>query len=48
VNELTLNDRELAYTHDPNPHRRGAARVPLSAVTERLNDDGNRLLVRLG
>jgi 1,2-beta-oligoglucan phosphorylase len=48
VNELTLNDRALAYTHDPNPHRRGAARVVLSAVTELLNDDGNRLLVRLG
>jgi CRISPR-associated protein Csx3 len=48
VNELTLNDRALSYTHDSNPHRRGAARVAIAAVTERLNDDRNRLLVRLG
>jgi cellobiose phosphorylase len=47
VNELLLNDRALSFTHDPNPHRRGAARVPLPAVFEQLLDR-NRLLVDLG
>ena len=47
VNEVVLNDRTLAFAHDPNPHRRGAARVAMSAVRERLSGR-NRLLISLG
>ena len=48
VRELMLNDRTLPFTRDPNPHRPGAARVAMSAVSARLASDRNRLQVDLG
>jgi cellobiose phosphorylase len=44
---LTLNGRALEMTHDPNPHRRGAARVSTAAVREQLSASANRLQVQL-
>jgi cellobiose phosphorylase len=48
VRELVLNDCTLPFTRDPNPHRPGAARVAMSAVSARLASDRNRLQLDLG
>jgi cellobiose phosphorylase len=48
VTAVTLNGQELPFTIEPNPHRRGAALVELSAVTGSLRPDKNELDVHLG
>ena len=48
VSALTLNDETLAFTSAPNPHRRGAARVPKTSVADHLKRQRNVLRVSLG
>jgi 1,2-beta-oligoglucan phosphorylase len=49
VNDLVLNGQRLPLLAPAaNPHRRGAARVPMVAVLERLTRTGNSLGVDLG
>ena len=48
VVEVSLNDKPLSFTLEPNPHRRGAALVPLPAVLEQLRAQQNVLTIRIG
>jgi 1,2-beta-oligoglucan phosphorylase len=48
VSAVVLNGRNLPLAHAANPHRSGAARVPLRAVLERLERSGNTLGIDLG
>ena len=48
VVEVSLNDKPLSFTLEANPHRRGAALVPLQAVLEQLRAQQNVLTVRIG
>ena len=48
VNAVSMNGHPLRFTQAPNPHRRGAALVAKTAVTERLTAGRNTLLVDLG
>jgi 1,2-beta-oligoglucan phosphorylase len=48
VKEIVLNGAQLAFTRDANPHRLGAARVPMPAVLERLTAGRNVLKITLG
>jgi cellobiose phosphorylase len=48
VNSLRLNGHALPFTSDVNPHRRGAALVPLSAVREHLTAEHNDLQIETG
>ncbi len=48
VQEIVLNGVRLAFTRCANPHRPGAARVPLTAVLERLTTGRNVLRITLG
>jgi len=48
VNSMHLNAQPLEFTHDANPHRRGAARIARAAVQQRLRPSGNVLSVALG
>jgi CRISPR-associated protein Csx3 len=48
VSAIELNGDALALSYAPNPHRRGAARVPKAAFTEKLRRGANVLKVTLG
>jgi cellobiose phosphorylase len=48
VNDIVLNGEKLPFTHEPNPHRRGAARVPAEVVLDRLTRTRNSLAIDLG
>jgi CRISPR-associated protein Csx3 len=48
VNDIALNGEKLAFTRDANPHRRGAARIAMRTVLERLTPAGNTLAIDLG
>jgi cellobiose phosphorylase len=48
VNGIVLNGQKLPFTQDPNPHRRGAARVPAAAVLDGLARTRNTLAIDLG
>jgi hypothetical protein len=48
VNQLLLNGQSLAFTVEPNPHRRGAALVAMAAVLARLAPAGNSMVIDLG
>lgn len=48
VNDIVLNGEKLPFTHEANPHRRGAARVASAAVLERLTRNRNILAIDLG
>ena len=48
VNDIVLNGDRLPFTHDANPHRRGAARVAAAAVRDRLTRARNTLAIDLG
>jgi len=48
VNDIVLNGDRLPFTHEANPHRRGAARVAAAAVRERLTLGRNTLTIDLG
>jgi 1,2-beta-oligoglucan phosphorylase len=48
VRHLALNGQSLAFTVEPNPHRRGAALVAISALLERLAPAGNSLTIEVG
>ena len=43
-----VNGHPLTFTRASNPHRRGAALVAKTAVTERLTAGRNTLMVDLG
>jgi cellobiose phosphorylase len=45
VSALQLDGRALAFTEEPNPYRRGAARVPLPDVTAALAGAQRRVLL---
>lgn len=48
VNEVCVNGQPLTFTRAPNPHRRGAALIARTMVTERLTSGRNTLTVDLG
>jgi CRISPR-associated protein Csx3 len=48
VNRITLNDAALSFTHAANPHRRGAARVPMASVSSALTAERNVLSIEIG
>ncbi len=48
VTALSVNNQPLSFTREPNPHRRGAALVPWSAVMEHLRPQHNLLTIELG
>ncbi len=48
VKQLVLNGQSLAFTVEPNPHRRGAALVAMSTLLERLAPAGNSLTIEVG
>ena len=48
VNTIQLNDDDLSFTRDPNPHRRGAARVSMAALASQLTPARNILRIDLG
>jgi 1,2-beta-oligoglucan phosphorylase len=48
VRELALNDEPLPFRSEANPHRPGAALIPIALVRERLRRDRNLLRVELG
>jgi cellobiose phosphorylase len=48
VSAITLNGAALPFTSRSNPHRRGAAAVPITAVKERLAAGRSTLLIELG
>jgi cellobiose phosphorylase len=45
VRSIQLNDQALSFTRETNPHRPGAARVPLADFEARLVSDRNRLSI---
>ena len=48
VSSVVLNGQSLAFTVEPNPHRRGAAMVPISALLQQLMPAGNSLTIDVG
>jgi 1,2-beta-oligoglucan phosphorylase len=48
VNEIALNGQTLLIASDTNPHRRGAALVPMATLVERLAAEGNILRIDIG
>jgi 1,2-beta-oligoglucan phosphorylase len=48
VTAITLNDEPLALAFDPNPHRRGAARVSRAAWVARTKRERNFVRIQLG
>jgi cellobiose phosphorylase len=48
VNQVTLNGTALQFDRESNPHRRGAARVPMTAVLQQLRATGNVLGIDIG
>ena len=48
VNQVTLNGTVLPFDREPNPHRRGAALIPLATVLEQLRASGNVLGIDIG
>jgi cellobiose phosphorylase len=48
VNEIVLNERPLAFSREPNSHRRGAALVAVAAVLEGLAGGQNTLIIDIG
>ena len=48
VNAISVNGHPLTFTRASNPHRRGAALVSRTAVTERLATGRNTLTVDIG
>jgi cellobiose phosphorylase len=48
VSQVVLNGQSLAFTVEPNPHRRGAAMVAMSTLLEQLTPAGNSLTINVG
>jgi len=48
VNSISVNGHPLTFTRASNPHRRGAALVSRTAVTQRLATGRNTLTVDIG
>jgi cellobiose phosphorylase len=48
VSQLLLNGQSLAFTLEPNPHRRGAALVAMATLLARLAPAGNSLVIDIG
>jgi 1,2-beta-oligoglucan phosphorylase len=48
VNEIVLNERPVAFSRCPNPHRRGAALVAMAAVLAGLVGGHNTLIIDIG
>ena len=48
VNQVTLNGTALEFERESNPHRRGAARVPMATVLRQLRATGNVLGIDIG
>lgn len=48
VSSVTVNGRSMALTHRSNPHRRGAARIPLPAFLAQLASGNNTVRIALG
>ncbi|HWN69799.1 MAG TPA: hypothetical protein VNM90_19290 [Haliangium sp.] len=48
VSAITLNGAALPFTSRANPHRRGAAVVPMAAVKERLAAERGTMTIELG
>jgi 1,2-beta-oligoglucan phosphorylase len=48
VNDIVLNGERLPFAREANPHRRGAARVAIAAVLDRLTRSRNTLAIDLG
>ncbi len=48
VKRVRLNGVTLKFTREPNPHRSGAALVPMRAMLQQLMTSGNRLSVTMG
>jgi cellobiose phosphorylase len=48
VRQVTLNGTDLEFHCEPNPHRRGAALVPIASVVQQLRAAGNVLEIGIG
>jgi cellobiose phosphorylase len=48
VYQVTLNGTALEFAYESNPHRRGAARVPMATVLQHLRATGNVLGIDIG
>ena len=48
VNQVTLNGMTLQFDSEPNPHRRGAARIPMATVLQQLRAADNVLGIDIG
>jgi cellobiose phosphorylase len=48
VNQVLLNGQSLAFTVEPNPHRRGAALVAMATVLAGLAPAANSLMIDVG
>jgi hypothetical protein len=48
VNQVTLNGMALQFDCEANPHRRGAARIPMATVVQQLQAAGNVLGIDIG
>jgi cellobiose phosphorylase len=48
VEKILLNDTPMPFTHTANPHRRGAAVVPMKNVVAHLTADQNVLSIEIG
>jgi cellobiose phosphorylase len=48
INQVTLNGTALQFDCEANPHRRGAARIPMATVLQQLQAAGNVLGIDIG
>lgn len=48
VNSVELNGSTLAAVYESNPHRRGAARIPIETFARHWTGSGNRLRISIG
>jgi len=48
VTQIALNDLPLAFTNEPNPHRRGAAVLPCASILAAMRPGSNTLRIHFG
>ena len=48
VTAISVNGQRLAFTHDPNPYRTGAARVTLEELGRQLIPGRNVMVIAVG
>jgi hypothetical protein len=48
VQQIAINGREVAFTFDDNPYRRGGAMIPQTEFYRQLTQASNRVEVIIG